>query len=176
MQRVIHSHLVPTAVELDRPASGGAALSVRLDGIPPGVEARSQGALALLGDGAEESDAAPGWWGSEPGGDVLLKVTHEVASLGRVLEAAAGLDVRGSAAVGTLYASGPAAGAGPALDRLRAAAPSFGGAVVVLDAPAEVKATLDVWGPVRGLDLMRRVKDRFDPTRVLSPGRFVGGI
>jgi glycolate oxidase FAD binding subunit len=48
--------------------------------------------------------------------------------------------------------------------------------VVVLDAPAEVKAALDVWGPVRGLDLMRRVKDQFDPHRTLSPGRFVGRI
>ena len=62
------------------------------------------------------------------------------------------------------------------MGRLREAAPTFGGTVVVLDAPAEVKVALDVWGPVRGLDLMRRVKDQFDPHRVLSPGRFVGGI
>ncbi len=59
---------------------------------------------------------------------------------------------------------------------LRSAAAGFGGAVVVLDAPAEIKEQVDVWGPVRGLDLMRRVKDQFDPNRVLSPGRFVGGI
>ena len=48
--------------------------------------------------------------------------------------------------------------------------------MVVLDAPAAVKKALDVWGPVRGLDLMRRVKDQFDPTHRLAPGRFVGGI
>jgi glycolate oxidase FAD binding subunit len=29
---------------------------------------------------------------------------------------------------------------------------------------------------VRGLDLMRAVKDRFDPGHRLAPGRFVGGI
>jgi glycolate oxidase FAD binding subunit len=48
--------------------------------------------------------------------------------------------------------------------------------VVVLDAPADVKAAVDVWGPVAGLDLMRAVKNRFDPQRRLAPGRFVGGI
>jgi glycolate oxidase FAD binding subunit len=29
---------------------------------------------------------------------------------------------------------------------------------------------------VPGLDLMRRIKDRLDPGRLLAPGRFVGGI
>jgi glycolate oxidase FAD binding subunit len=59
---------------------------------------------------------------------------------------------------------------------LRERAPSFGGTVVVLEAPGELKADLDVWGPVGGLQLMRAVKRRFDPERRLAPGRFVGGI
>ena len=46
----------------------------------------------------------------------------------------------------------------------------------MVDAPAETKAAVDVWGPVHGLELMRRVKDQFDPDRRLAPGRFVGGI
>jgi glycolate oxidase FAD binding subunit len=46
----------------------------------------------------------------------------------------------------------------------------------VVRAPATTKAALDVWGPVPGLDLMRRVKGEFDPDRRLAPGRFVGGI
>jgi glycolate oxidase FAD binding subunit len=115
---------------------------------------------------------------------VLLKVTHEVASLGLALvsiDAAAATvgataHTRGSAAVGTLHVALDGGDPAAVVTRLREAAPAFGGAVVVLDAPAGVKAGLDVWGPVRGLDLMRRVKDRFDPTRALSPGRFVGGI
>jgi glycolate oxidase FAD binding subunit len=78
--------------------------------------------------------------------------------------------------VGTLYVAVDADEAVPVVGDLRRAASRFGGAVVVLDAPAETKRELDVWGPVRGLDLMRRVKEQFDPDRVLAPGRFVGGI
>jgi glycolate oxidase FAD binding subunit len=62
------------------------------------------------------------------------------------------------------------------VERVRAECTSLGGATVVLDAPAEVKAAVDTWGPVPALDLMRRVKDQFDPERRLAPGRFVGGI
>ena len=83
---------------------------------------------------------------------------------------------RGSVVVGTVYVCVPAAGAPRFVERLRADANRFGGAVVVLDAPVDTHRELDVWGPVRGLDLMRRVKEQFDPNRVLSPGRFVGGI
>ena len=49
---------------------------------------------------------------------------------------------------------------------------------VALDAPAGVRAALDVWDerdPGR-LALARRVKERFDPSGTLNPGVFVGGI
>ena len=47
---------------------------------------------------------------------------------------------------------------------------------VVLDAPAQVREKVDVWGETDALPLMRRVKDRFEPARVCNPGIFVGGI
>ena len=62
------------------------------------------------------------------------------------------------------------------VDALRAACARHGGSAVVVDAPPEVKQAVDVWGPVPALDLMRRVKDQFDPDHRLAPGRFVGGI
>jgi hypothetical protein len=35
----------------------------------------------------------------------------------------------------------------------------------------------DAWGgPGSSIHIMRRIKERFDPHRVLNPGRFVGGI
>lgn len=50
--------------------------------------------------------------------------------------------------------------------------------VVVLDAPTDVRERIDVWGsqPEPLLALMRRVKDRFDPSGVCNRGIFVGGI
>jgi glycolate oxidase FAD binding subunit len=60
---------------------------------------------------------------------------------------------------------------------LRAMAGGVRGSLVVLDAPPEVKAAADVWGPVgQGLALMRALKEQFDPSHTLNPGRFVGGL
>lgn len=182
--RVAHSQLVPSGCELDW-RDGSGTLALRMDGLVEGVEDRIALAVDLLGPGAEASPTAPDWWGTEPtGGDVLLKITHETASLATLLDVidqtsrAVGAEAhtRGSAVVGTEYATVPGVAAPAFVDAVRSAANRFGGTVVVLDAPPEVKNELDVWGPVRGLDLMRRVKEQFDPSRVLSPGRFVGGI
>jgi glycolate oxidase FAD binding subunit len=47
---------------------------------------------------------------------------------------------------------------------------------VVLDAPPELRASLDVWGGGQGTEIARRVKQRFDPAGCFAPGTFVGGI
>ena len=93
------------------------------------------------------------------------------------------MDVRGSAGVGVLLrrrccGRPPTRARWPRLvERLRAACGvGTAGRVVVLDAPADVKAAVDVWGPVAALDLMRAGQGQFDPERRLAPGRFVGGI
>ncbi len=49
--------------------------------------------------------------------------------------------------------------------------------LTVMRAPVEFKRGIDVWGkPPATLDVMRALKQEFDPTRVLNPGRFAGGI
>ena len=63
------------------------------------------------------------------------------------------------------------------LDVLRPVVETGGGALVVERATPVVKVGLDVWGPPPGgMELMRRVKDTFDPAGILAPGRFVGGL
>ena len=164
---VIHSQAVPWAVEAD-----GATLSVLVGGRADGVAARVETVRSLVGGSV--SDAAPSWWGAYPWqpGEIGVKVTCALSGLREVL-AAAGPRVRGSAGVGVLYA---VADEPDDVQRLREVAARHGGTVVVVDAPDDVKASVDVWGPVPGLGLMRRVKDQFDPDHRLAPGRFVGGI
>jgi glycolate oxidase FAD binding subunit len=69
----------------------------------------------------------------------------------------------------------------PAVAVLRPSLAARGGAVVVERAPTSVKHELAAYGGVFGdpgaaTALMRRLKDAFDPQRVLAPGRFVAGI
>jgi FAD/FMN-containing dehydrogenase len=49
---------------------------------------------------------------------------------------------------------------------------------VVLDAPEAVRGALDPWGLAPGpeLELMRRVKARFDPAGSCNRGIYVGGL
>jgi glycolate oxidase FAD binding subunit len=64
-----------------------------------------------------------------------------------------------------------------AIREIRQFALGRGGSAVVRGAPLQIKQAVEVWGPVGdALPLMRRVKEQFDPDRIVSPGRFVGGI
>ena len=54
---------------------------------------------------------------------------------------------------------------------------SLGEHAVISWCPAALKRRVSVWGPPRGdAELMRRVKQVFDPHGILSPGRFYGDI
>src|SRR5713101_443180 len=56
----------------------------------------------------------------------------------------------------------------------RKAAEAAGGSLVLMAAPDDVKKKVGAWGtPPPTLDVMRRLKDAFDPNHVLNPGRFV---
>ena len=184
VQAVVHSQAVPTAVELDWSADGSGTVAVLLAGRAAGVDGRAQTVADLLGGTSTTSESAPAGWSSYPwaAGQTGLKLTFVLSGLGPVLAAAheVGAELRGSAGTGVLYAALPAslaaAEAVTGVERLRTACAQAQGGAVVVDGPADVKQQVDVWGPVPALDLMHRVKDRFDPDHRLSPGRFVGGI
>jgi glycolate oxidase FAD binding subunit len=176
--RLAGSTLTPTAVELLAPAGEPARLVVVFESIPESVRAQARAAVLLLGGGAEQDDL-PAGFGQRPGTaeDLVLRLAFAPAALPAVLAALpAGAKVTASACTGVAYVAVPAAPGAAALPGLRAALAPYDGTATVLAAPPEL-AALDHWGPVGdALALMGRVKDRFDPGRRMSPGRFVGGL
>jgi FAD-dependent oxidoreductase family protein len=64
------------------------------------------------------------------------------------------------------------------LARAREIAARQNATCVVEHCPLELKRQIDVFGevPPKTLDLMRRIKQQFDPNGILSPGRFVGKL
>lgn len=188
---VLGAQVVPSALEVDLvTATGSLTVTALVEGVPAGVAQRAADLEKLLGDGAAQSETPPPGWGAYPWGhgDVGIKLTSALSRVPYLLTAAlvtaqlhdVPLALRGSAGAGVLYAglpggTDPGVVAGVVSD-LRAATRAGAGHCVVLTAPPAVRARLDVWGHVDGLDLMRRVKEQFDPAGTLAPGRFVGGI
>ena len=194
-----NSPLTASAVELSRPSAGGPLLvSVLLEGSADGVAARARamsdllGAAGAAGSAADVSETPPPWWpgtprASEVGDGTLVRVSFWVSALGQVLDAidAAAREtgiapsVAGSAGAGVLYVRCPP-GEPDACARfagaLRGTVDRGRGGVVVLAAPAGVRAALAARGGMAGnvpaLSLMRSVKDQFDPGHRMSPGRF----
>jgi glycolate oxidase FAD binding subunit len=157
-----------------------------------GVAAAAQAAAAqrLLADTGVEAAVAEDddelWARQRAGqrsadGGVVIRVSGRPAALADACVAAqmAGATLVGRAALGLSWIALPAAAPGDlvtAIARVRKALAPL--PCVVLDAPAYVRAHLDPWDHPAdaALVLMRRVKERFDPTRTCNPGIFVGGI
>jgi glycolate oxidase FAD binding subunit len=195
------SPLAPAAIELEWPATTGPlTVSIRLEGDEGSVAERADLLASHLAgevDGASvRSFRVSGPMAGDharPEGPTRIRLAFWASRLAEVLgrigasASAHGLNpvVSGSAAAGVLAVSVPddaaAESVAALVTDLRAAlAPADSdmptGSVVVLTAPAGVRALVDLWGPVPSLDLMRAVKDQFDPGYRMAPGRFAGGI
>jgi glycolate oxidase FAD binding subunit len=135
----------------------------------------------------------PGFWRTydralAEGGTIVLRVvvpaSRLAAAVGEAhaaLEGVPGLAVTGCAPLGVLrvaVGAGEPSRLGAAVERLRAFALADDGSVVIERGPAALRAAVDPWGPVPApaLELMRALKQEFDPRRTLNPGRFAGGI
>jgi glycolate oxidase FAD binding subunit len=163
----------PVAVEWD-----GTTLTVLFESSAATAQAQADQVRASVG-GEVGTDLPPGF-GERPwlGAPLGLKVTHRLGALREVL------DALGSRLPGSRLAAHVGSGViwvgadddGSTVEPLRQEIAWHDGAVVVVHAPAGVERAVDVWGPVRGLEIMRRIKAEFDPDHRLAPGTFVGGI
>ncbi|GHH79593.1 FAD-binding oxidoreductase [Promicromonospora soli] len=180
-----------TAAVGQRAAAAAELLGGRVQREPPAWWAVLPGAAAAgpFGTGVSTGSTTVGGATSASGVEPVEtygKATATLTGVADLLAAARGAEqrygvgvaLRGTAA-GVLHTvvTGTPEATAYAVGHLRGAAPSpRDGTVTVLRAPREVRARLDAWGPVGGLDLMRAIKRQLDPGRSLAPGRFVGGI
>ncbi|HEX6289084.1 MAG TPA: FAD-binding oxidoreductase [Herpetosiphonaceae bacterium] len=190
--RVLDSTLAPSGVQLHARQGAAPALDLRFEGIAAALDAQLE-QLARLAPGIASQPLAPeAWPTAEPlWDDADLALICKASVLPAQLDALVQTIRRVSAPLRLSWELlAQAAGVGwlrlaatneqallAALSILRAEVGRLHGSLAALHAPSAVKARLDVWGADESaLPLMRRVKEQFDPQRVLNPGRFVGGI
>ena len=111
-------------------------------------------------------------------GTVPSRLAATLSETRRVFGTAA---VAGSAALGALRAriDGVDVGAlARGIERLRELVADVDGGVMIERGPRALREAIDPWGsvPPPALAVMRGIKEAFDPTGVLNPGRFVGGL
>ncbi|MBI5288235.1 MAG: FAD-binding oxidoreductase [Chloroflexi bacterium] len=162
-----------------RIAGGGAAVARTLD------ELHDYAALAE-GESAEVPGAWDRWRAVFGPADLSLRVSVAPSDAGSIAENLDRRFVGDAAQISATSTAGlvrinlaPADDArAPAIvDHVREIAVERGGVAIVDAAPLAVKQLIDVFGPPRSdIEIMRRLKQRLDPERLLSPGRFVGRI
>ncbi|MFG1696424.1 FAD-binding oxidoreductase [Nonomuraea sp. NPDC049309] len=171
----------PSAIEIDRPEPGG---PITLAALTEGAAAAGRAAALreLIGAG-EVAGEPPAWWGRISADEVLIELRFPPAATAAVLHAAeaARMALRGSPACGRLLLQSDRPigedDLAAVLSALRSGVEAAGGRAHVLALPpGRPYEKIDRWGHVGSLPLMRRVKERFDPGRRMSPGRFVGGV
>jgi len=167
-------------------------LFVGLMGDGAAVARQERDIRAMVGSGCARLDgdeAAQVWEGLREApypngpGAVVARASVPLARTGEVVEMVTGWEgwwALARAGDGVVYA-GPPEGAGPAeaeenLRSLRALVGQSGGYVMLEAGPAELKRSFTVWGEVANQDLMRGLKEAYDPTGTLGCGRYLPGV
>jgi len=178
MLAMLHAQLSTVAIQL-RGGADGFDLDIQLASLPEVLETQA-GALGVLaqGEGIRLRAAADEAWNARQrqlDADVVCKGTMLPSEIARFAERVRGLGGESVTQAGGIMIAGfPVAAAGQLME-LRRELEEGGGSLMVLKQPEETR--LDCWGTLPdSLPLMREIKRRFDPERVLNPGRFLGQI
>ena len=185
-------NMVPTGVQVRAASSSLPEVDLRFEGTAAGCEAQIEQTLRIA-SGARRIESPANVWnarseiwsGADP--SVVCKFSLLPSDLGNFLnsirKASEPLQwpwrlVAQAVGVGYLRLEGNDTGALlNALQDLRKNLETRGGSLAILRCPLEIKSKMDVWGSAGdALALMRNIKAQFDPTGVLNPGRFIGGI
>lgn len=173
------SPLVPVAMNLywDGTQNKG-AYEVVFEGSPEVVEAECERGVRF----ARQAGCAPTRWKSQPYGDagsgVTLKLAYPISALPKILSDLKTLELSchlvSYVGTGTALMTASSELEADQINVIRQVVHERGGTTTLLQAPLALKRCVDVWGYEGDAgELMQRVKDRFDPQHVLSPGRFI---
>ena len=174
--------------------SGEFALAVRLGGRPRTLRRMENEAFFIIRERTDrvdrlEEEAAELWseladFGHSEGEEAV--VSARVAALpNRLKEAIGALASREDAAIvaqpgyGMMNAHwfGEESPSAEAIQGMRGDLRAFDGSLIVERAPHQMKETLDVWNYTgESIEIMRRLKEQYDPNGILNPNRFAGGI
>jgi glycolate oxidase FAD binding subunit len=172
-----------------------AATAFRLEGVAPSVAHRKSvlqallspfGPLATLAEPQSRAlwrsvrDVAPFAADGPAGGRDLWRLSTAPtrgAEVGRALAQEAGAELLYDWAGGLVWAALPAANDANA-PRVRACVAALGGHATLIRAPAAVRAAVEVFSPEPSAlaALTARVRESFDPRRVLNAGRMWAGV
>jgi glycolate oxidase FAD binding subunit len=155
-----------------------ATLAVRIEGTAEAAVDLARTAATLIGGDAEAHAQPPTWWGRVPRGRTLLRLEVPVGALGAVnlvLRDVSGgaAAVRGSAGAGVLLVGLPASFPDErvvgVVETVRHTLLARGGLCTVLRAEPGVHAATRASD--RGIADATRLKERYDPSGRLAPGR-----
>ncbi len=180
LMKILDSHLSTQSLQL-RSSLSGFALDVRLATLPEVIldQASSLSKLAQSVQ-LEASDSDSKVWNArqehfDQTEHFVVKATmlpSDISPIAATIRTLGGTSV--TQATGIMTASIPAV-ASSQLEHLRQKLEATGGSLTVLHHPAHASPVASTV-PSDTLPLMRELKHRFDPNRILNPGRFVGGI
>ncbi|EDX86163.1 FAD binding domain protein [Synechococcus sp. PCC 7335] len=187
------SNLASLGSERSDPNSA-VALVVRFQGIAAGVEEQSEQLVEIANEhqlttkylkqaaDAQYWQRAATWVRADT---ILCKVGMKPSAIAPLVEKLSGYSnvqsrLHGSSGLGWIQWQ---ATAGDGKERIReiewarSHCQKNGGFLSLLQAPAALKQSIDIWGYTgNAFQVMADIKQKFDPQRLLSPGRFIGGI
>ncbi|MDA2917933.1 FAD-binding oxidoreductase [Desulfobacterota bacterium AH_259_B03_O07] len=107
----------------------------------------------------------------------IPKVLELLEELSRKLGAVIYASVRAGNGILIISIEGETSKLIEATASLRDLVGSLKGTILIQQAPQVLKSQIDVWGEIgSSLNIMKKLKSRFDPNSIMNPGRFVGGI
>jgi glycolate oxidase FAD binding subunit len=189
---ILDSQLVYTGLQVRAQGAGDVAIDVRFEGIPESLQDQ-YAKLGRVAAGHPFAECTGDVWTARQklllnaGNSVICKCSVLPAQIGSLCDAVF-RQAESAQVTATLVAQ--ATGVGEVrldtarrepqtevLNTLRGELERLQGTLIVQQCPVSMKEGLDVWGtPKDALPLMRQIKAKFDPERILNPGRYLGAI